>query len=120
MSEWQLPIPGYRNRLRAVEDNRISDDACERLYELLAEAERPLIYAGGGVINGNATKPMRRFASTYGIPVATTLMALGASDTTHPLSLHMLGMHGTAFANYAVEDCDCAQQNERDDCHNDR
>jgi acetolactate synthase-1/2/3 large subunit len=49
---------------------------------------------------------MRHLASEFGIPVATTLMALGASDTTHPLSLHMLGMHGTAFANYAVEDCD--------------
>jgi acetolactate synthase-1/2/3 large subunit len=65
-----------------------------------------LIYAGGGVINGNATKAMRHFASAYGIPVATTLMALGASNTKHPLALHMLGMHGTAFANYAVEDCD--------------
>ncbi len=49
---------------------------------------------------------MRHFASAYGIPVTTTLMALGASDTTHPLALHMLGMHGIASANYAVEDCD--------------
>ena len=68
--------------------------------------ERPLIYAGGGVINANASKAMRHFANAFGLPVTTTLMALGASDTTHPLSLHMLGMHGTAFANYAVEDCD--------------
>lgn len=101
-----LPLTGYRARLQAVTDNRLDDEACERLYRMLAEAERPLIYAGGGVINANATKAMRHFASRYGIPVATTLMALGASDTTHPLSLHMLGMHGTAFANYAVEDCD--------------
>jgi acetolactate synthase-1/2/3 large subunit len=101
-----LPLHGYRARLQSVLDNHLSDDACERLYKMLSESERPLIYAGGGVINGNATKPMRRFASTYGIPVATTLMALGASDTKHALSLHMLGMHGTAFANYAVEDCD--------------
>ncbi|MDX1517027.1 MAG: thiamine pyrophosphate-dependent enzyme, partial [Woeseiaceae bacterium] len=64
------------------------------------------IYAGGGVINGNATKGMRRFANHFGLPVTTTLMALGASDTTHPLALHMLGMHGLASANYAVEDCD--------------
>ena len=70
------------------------------------EVERPLIYAGGGVINAEATKPMRRLAKTHGIPVTTTLMALGASDTTHPLALHMLGMHGLASANYAVEDCD--------------
>jgi acetolactate synthase I/II/III large subunit len=101
-----LELTGYRNRLQAVIDNHLTDEACERLYAMLAEAERPLIYAGGGVINANATKAMRHFANAYGIPVATTLMGLGASDTTHPLSLHMLGMHGTAFANYAVEDCD--------------
>ena len=58
------------------------------------------------MINANATKAMRRLANAYGIPVTTTLMALGASDTTHPLALHMLGMHGVASANYAVEDCD--------------
>jgi acetolactate synthase-1/2/3 large subunit len=101
-----LPLQGYRSRLQAVTDNRLDDDACDRFYKMLAESERPLIYAGGGVINANATKPMRHLASKYGIPVTTTLMALGASDTRHPLSLHMLGMHGTAFANYAVEDCD--------------
>jgi acetolactate synthase-1/2/3 large subunit len=101
-----LPLHGYRARLQDVLNNHLTDTACERLYKMLSESERPLIYAGGGVINGNATKPMRHFASAYGIPVATTLMALGASDTKHPLSLHMLGMHGTAFANYAVEDCD--------------
>ena len=101
-----LPLTGYRNRLQSVIDNHLSDEASERLYKMLAQSERPLIYAGGGVINGEATKAMRRFASAYGIPVATTLMALGASDTTHPLALHMLGMHGLASANYAVEDCD--------------
>jgi acetolactate synthase-1/2/3 large subunit len=101
-----LPLQGYRNRLQAVIDNRLDDDACERFYKMLSESERPLIYAGGGVINGNATKSMRHLASDFGIPVTTTLMALGASDTRHALSLHMLGMHGTAFANYAVEDCD--------------
>jgi len=101
-----LALPGYRRRLQSVFENRLSDDACERFYTMLAESERPLIYAGGGVINGNAAKSMRRLASEYGIPVTTTLMALGASDTQHPLALHMLGMHGLASANYAVEDCD--------------
>ncbi len=101
-----LPLHGYRRRLKAVTENRLSDDACERFYTMLSESERPLIYAGGGVINANATKAMRRFANEYGIPVTTTLMALGASDTKHPLALHMLGMHGVASANYAVEDCD--------------
>ena len=101
-----LPLPGYYRRLESVRSNHLSDAACERFYKMLSQAERPLIYAGGGVINGNATKPMRRFANEYGIPVTTTLMALGASDTTHPLAMHMLGMHGIASANYAVEDCD--------------
>jgi acetolactate synthase-1/2/3 large subunit len=101
-----LPLHGYRRRLAKVEENRLSDDACERFFTMLSESERPLIYAGGGVINANATKAMRRLASEYGIPVTTTLMALGASDTTHPLAMHMLGMHGVASANYAVEDCD--------------
>lgn len=102
----ELPLTGYRNRLNAVIGNRLTDEACQRFFNMLAESERPLIYAGGGVINGNAAKEMRRLANEYGLPVTTTLMALGASDTTHPLSLHMLGMHGMAFANYAVEDCD--------------
>jgi acetolactate synthase-1/2/3 large subunit len=101
-----LTLPGYHRRLESVCNNHLTDAACERFYKMLAQSERPLIYAGGGVINGNATKPMRRFANAYGIPVTTTLMALGASDTTHPLAMHMLGMHGVASANYAVEDCD--------------
>jgi acetolactate synthase-1/2/3 large subunit len=102
----ELPLHGYHRRLDTVNSNHLTDDACQRFYKMLSRAERPLIYAGGGVINGDATKPMRRFANEYGIPVTTTLMALGASDTTHPLALHMLGMHGIASANYAVEDCD--------------
>ena len=101
-----LPLHGYRRRLRAITENKLSDDACERFYTMLSESERPLIYAGGGVVNANASKAMRQFAKEYGVPVATTLMALGASDTNHPLALHMLGMHGVASANYAVEDCD--------------
>ena len=101
-----LPLHGYRRRLAKVEENHLTDGACERFFTLLSESERPLIYAGGGVINANATKAMRRLANEYGIPVTTTLMALGASDTTHPLAMHMLGMHGIASANYAVEDCD--------------
>ena len=101
-----LPLHGYRRRLAKVEENHLTDGACERFFTLLSESERPLIYAGGGVINATATKALRRLANVYGSPVTTTLMALGASDTTHPLAMHMLGMHGVASANYAVEDCD--------------
>ena len=102
----KLPLTGYRQRLKSVSNNRISQHACERFFSMLENSEKPLIYAGGGVINANASKNMRDFSSEYGIPTTTTLMALGASDTTQPLSLHMLGMHGMAFANYAVDDCD--------------
>jgi acetolactate synthase-1/2/3 large subunit len=101
-----LPLPGYFRRLDTVRSNHLTDDACERFYKMLAQAERPLIYAGGGVINGNATKPLRRFANEYDIPGTTTLMALGVGNTQHPMAMHMLGMHGLASANYAVEDCD--------------
>ena len=102
----ELPIPGYRQRIRALETAALSERRCEEFYALLAQAERPLIYAGGGVVSSDAAPVMREFADRYGIPVVTTLMGLGAYDTTQPKSLHMLGMHGTAYANYAVDDCD--------------
>lgn len=104
--EGRLPIPGYRQRLELVDSNSIGEEACREFFEMLAESRRPLIYAGGGVIRGNASEPLRALSETFGIPVVTTLMGIGAVDTTRPLSMHMLGMHGTAYANYAVDDCD--------------
>ena len=106
VGENQLPIPGYRQRLAAVEGNTLSDASCQQFFSMLGESKRPLIYAGGGVINANASAALRAFAGAFKIPVASTLMGLGGFDTKHPLSLHMLGMHGTASANYAVDDCD--------------
>ncbi len=104
--EGVLPIPGYRRRTETLLANRLTQDKCRAFFRMLGEAERPLIYAGGGVVNGNAAPALRELASRFAIPVVTTLMGLGSYDTKAPLSLHMLGMHGTAFANYAVEDCD--------------
>ncbi len=101
-----LPLPGYRNRLRAVAERRLDDDALRAFFVMLAQSERPLIYAGGGVIAGEATAALRDFADTFKIPVVTTLMGLGSVDTTEPRCMRMLGMHGAAFANYAVDDCD--------------
>ena len=101
-----LPVPGYRQRLAAIEANRLDDASCADFYELLAASRRPLIYAGGGVIHAECAERLAALADRYGIPVVTTLMGIGAYDTTRPLALHMLGMHGTAFANYAVDDCD--------------
>ncbi len=62
----------------------------------LAQAKRPLIYAGGGVIAAEAAQALREFTDAFGIPVTTTLMGIGAANTMQPLSLHMLGMprHG--------------------------
>ena len=101
-----LPIPGYRQRIHSVKDNVLDELGCETFFTMLRGSNRPLIYAGGGVINGHASEELRRFSSRFSIPVTTTLMGIGAVDTTNPLSLHMLGMHGLASANYAVEDCD--------------
>jgi len=101
-----LPLTGYRKRLETVMNNALEDELAKKFYKLLSESKKPLIYAGGGIINANASSQLRQFSETYKIPIVTTLMALGASDTTKSLSLHMLGMHGLASANYAVEDCD--------------
>ncbi len=101
-----LHFRGYEARLQKLEASRLSEEKCAAFYDLLRKSERPLIYAGGGVINSGAAEQLRTFATTLQIPVVTTLMGIGAMDTVHDLSLRMLGMHGTAFANYAVEDCD--------------
>jgi acetolactate synthase-1/2/3 large subunit len=101
-----LPMKGYHQRIQAVQDNVLTASECKAFFALLRTARRPLIYAGGGVINANAAEALGRFARRFQIPVTTTLMGIGAIDTTDPLSLRMLGMHGAAFANYAVEDCD--------------
>ena len=102
----ELPLPGYRARLRAIEQATLSDADCAAFFQALLQAKRPLIYAGGGVIASGAAPLLRDFADSFGLPVTTTLMGIGSFDTTHPLALNMLGMHGTAYANYAVEDCD--------------
>jgi acetolactate synthase-1/2/3 large subunit len=104
--EGRLPIPGYRSRLRQMEAERLSERELARFFQMLGESRRPLIYAGGGVINGGAAEALRALAIEFQIPVVTTLMGIGAIDTTHERSLRMLGMHGAAFANYAVDDCD--------------
>ena len=74
--------------------------------KVINEAERPVLYLGGGVIAANAAPEILRLAELRRLPVATTLMALGAFPETHELSMGMLGMHGTVTANYAVHECD--------------
>jgi acetolactate synthase-1/2/3 large subunit len=101
-----LPMPGYRRRIEALTTDIIDGTEANHFFEMLGESQRPLIYAGGGVINGNAAEQLREFAGAFDIPVVTTLMGIGAMDTAGPLAMRMLGMHGAAFANYAVDDCD--------------
>jgi len=101
-----LPIPGYRRRMNELADRVLETHEIARFYEMLSQAKRPLIYAGGGVINANASGALAEFSATFAIPVVTTLMGIGSLDTMQPLCMRMLGMHGAAFANYAVEDCD--------------
>jgi acetolactate synthase-1/2/3 large subunit len=101
-----LPMPGYRHRLQLLAASRLDEAGCDEFFAMLATSRRPLIYAGGGVINAGAAEALGEFARAFRIPVVTTLMGIGAMDTTDELSLQMLGMHGGAHANYAVEDCD--------------
>lgn len=75
--------------------------------ELINRAERPVLYVGGGAIISDAWQVLRKLADKGNIPVTTTLLGLGAFDEHDPKSLYMLGMHGSAFANYAVQECDC-------------
>lgn len=78
----------------------------EKAAQLINASERPVLYIGGGIITSGASELIRKTAEIANLPVTTTLMGLGAFPSTHKLSLHMLGMHGTAYANYAVTNCD--------------
>jgi len=104
--EGLLPMVGYTSRLDGVMNSRVSKEEGDKFFAYLKAAKRPLLYVGGGAVLGNATEEVRKFSKRYNIPAVMTLMGLGAIDTTDELSLHMLGMHGTAYANYAVDDCD--------------
>jgi len=75
--------------------------------ELINAAQRPVLYVGGGAILSNAWREVRALAEKGNIPCTTTLLGLGAFDEQNPLSLHMLGMHGGAYANFAVQESDC-------------
>ncbi len=80
--------------------------AISSALDLIENAEQPLLYVGGGVISSGAHESLAAIANRYQIPVTTTLMGKGAFDERDPLSVGMLGMHGTAYANFAVTECD--------------
>lgn len=104
--EGKLHFRGYEARKAKMENASMPKETAEHFFQMLGQSEHPLIYAGGGVINSNAAEELRAFSKKFGIPVVNTLMGIGSMDLHDPLALHMLGMHGTAYANYAVEDCD--------------
>jgi acetolactate synthase-1/2/3 large subunit len=88
--------PTYRGHKRQI----------EKALQMIAAAERPVIYAGGGVISSNASAELVDLATQLGIPITTTLMGIGCIPGDHPLNLGMRGMHGTEYANFAITECD--------------
>ncbi len=78
----------------------------DQALQLIRQARRPLLYVGGGAIASGAHDAVRELAERFRLPVTTTLMGKGAFDERHPLAVGMLGMHGTAYANFAVTECD--------------
>jgi acetolactate synthase-1/2/3 large subunit len=99
-AEFEYPplvnLRGYRAR------REIDPDLICQAAKAIGEAKKPVIYSGGGVITSGASEELRELAERAGIPVTTTLLGKGAFPETHPLSLGMLGMHGTKYANYAI------------------
>jgi len=97
------PVFPKEVRLRGYQtDKRASDLELNEIIGLIEKAERPVLYVGGGIITGNASEELRRFVEATQIPVTSTLMGCGAFPETHALSLRWLGMHGAAYANWAV------------------
>ncbi len=97
----EVNLPGYKPRTSGhIRQIRMAAEA-------INASERPVLYVGGGVILANASQELRELAIRAKLPTTTTLLGMGAFDEMHELSLSMLGMHGTATANYAVQDSDC-------------
>ncbi len=101
--DWDPPmkLPGYRPLQRKVVPEQI-----KQALAAIRRSKKPILYVGGGVINANAAEELTAFARASGIPVTTTVMGIGAFPGNDPQSLHFLGMHGTAYANFAMEQAD--------------
>ncbi|MDZ4763610.1 MAG: biosynthetic-type acetolactate synthase large subunit [Chloroflexota bacterium] len=98
--EGEIRLPGY-----APPDSALDDDVRAAL-ELINAAERPLILAGQGIIRAGATELLKALAERGQIPVALTLLGKGAMAEDHPMTLGMMGMHGAAAVNFAIQDAD--------------
>jgi acetolactate synthase-1/2/3 large subunit len=84
----------------------VSDDRIKEIADLINQAKRPFIYAGGGIIRANASEELNKFANMMDIPTCTSLMGLGAFDQTNRLSTGLVGMHGTVASNKCIVECD--------------
>jgi acetolactate synthase-1/2/3 large subunit len=95
----EISLPGYKPQEKGHHRQ------IKMAAEMINKSERPVLYAGGGVITDNASEELREFAKKANLPVTMTLLGLGCFDQRLPHSLDMLGMHGTAYANFAVQEC---------------
>lgn len=102
--DWDVPmnLPGYQ-------PSKHPNAKAEQIRQIAAaikHSKRPILYCGGGVVTGEAHLELRSLIEKTGIPITMTVMGLGLYPADGPLSLDMLGMHGSAYANYSVRDCD--------------
>ncbi|GAB5405433.1 MAG: biosynthetic-type acetolactate synthase large subunit [Aureliella sp.] len=101
--DWDVPmdLPGYK-----VTSPQAAPEQIRQIAAAIKHAKRPILYCGGGVVAAEASQELRKLIEITGIPTTMTVMGLGLYPNRDPLSLDMLGMHGSAYANYAVRDCD--------------
>lgn len=104
---WQAKLPYIRKMQRQTSDaaSKVLRENAVKAADMINKAKRPIIYAGAGVLDCH--QQLRDLAERGHIPCTTTLQAMGAFDEYSPLSVHMLGMHGAAYANYAMQKADC-------------
>jgi acetolactate synthase I/II/III large subunit len=95
-----IRLPGYRPDLRPVQAE------IEKALSMIRAAKRPLILAGHGILQSGAMKDVLQFAEMTHTPVALTLLGIGAFPASHPLNLGMMGMHGEAWVNHAIQEAD--------------
>lgn len=101
--DWDVPmqLPGY-----CVQQPKAAPEQIRQIAAAIQHSRRPILYCGGGIVSAEASADLRELAELTGIPIAMTVMGLGVYPNDGPLSLDMLGMHGSVYANYAVRDCD--------------
>jgi len=95
-----MHLPGYHL------ERPIATEQVRQTIAAIRRSKRPILYVGGGCVNSNAAAELAKFARAANIPVTTTVMGIGAFPGDDPQSLHMLGMHGTVYANYAINEAD--------------